>query len=101
MEESKGRYLFDLTIGKNETAAHIDGNEVFRLTFNPQNFTEKLYKSVPIPKPQEGVKKRLRSILKQHNIKRSEEEIDTLIEQEFDADTITWLKSRPVLKDVP
>jgi len=81
MDESNSRYFFDLTLNENEAIAHIDGNEVFRLTFNPQNFTENFYKSVPIPKPPEGVKKSVRSILEQHNIERSEEEVEAAVRE--------------------
>ncbi len=82
-EQSKrqGGYLFDITIGENETIAHIDGNEIFRLTFNPQNFTENFYKSVPIPQPGEAIKESVRSMLDQQNIKRSEEEIEAAIQE--------------------
>lgn len=81
MDENNRRPFFDLTIGENLTIAHIDGIDIFRLTFNPQNFTENFYKSVPIPKPPEGAKKSVRSILEQHNIERSEEEIEAAVQE--------------------
>lgn len=79
--ENQPRHLFDLTLGENVAIAHIDDNEVFRLTFNPQIFTENFYKSVPIPEPPAGVGERIRSIIEQQNIERSDEEIAAAIQE--------------------
>jgi hypothetical protein len=81
VDESDGRYLFDLILGENVAIAHIDNNEVFRLTFNPQNFIDNFHKSVPIPEPPDGVRENVRSILERTNIKRSEEEIEEAVEK--------------------
>lgn len=79
MSESNSRYFFDLILNENEAIAHIDGTEIFRLTFQPENFAENFYKSVPVPELPEGTKKSVRSILEQHNIERSEEEIEAAV----------------------
>lgn len=81
MDEGKGRYFFDLILNENEAIAHIDKNEIFRLTFNPQNFTENFCKSVPLPEPSEGLKKSVYSLLKQQNIKHGEEEIEAAVQE--------------------
>lgn len=41
------------------------------------------------------------SLPKRENVSYWKYALDQLIEQEFDAETIAWLKSRPVLKDFP
>jgi hypothetical protein len=80
VEDNNSRYFFDLILNENEAIAHIDGNEIFRLAFNPQNFTDNFYKYSPIPKPPEGTKIRVRSILEQQNAGRSDEEMEAAVE---------------------
>src|ERR1051325_5427742 len=74
MNEDGGKPFFDVTTSDNTVIGHINGAEIFRLTFNPQNFIENFYKSVLI-NPPDDLKAWVRSIIEQRNIKRNEEEI--------------------------
>lgn len=75
MNGDEGKSFFDVTIGDGWVTGHIDGTEICRLTFNSQNFSDNLHKSLSIPR--ERLEEELQSILKelrQDNIERSEEE---------------------------
>jgi hypothetical protein len=74
MNEDGSKPFFDVTTSENMVIGHIDGAEIFRLTFNPQNFIENFFKSM-LSSPPDDLKAWVRSILEQRNIKRSEEEI--------------------------
>lgn len=73
MSENADRYFFDVTISEDMVIGHIDGAEICRLTFNPQNFVENFYKSLPFPSP-ETLMAEIQSIKEQGGIEPIGEE---------------------------
>jgi len=76
LTEEHIKYFFDVTSDENTVIGHIEGIEIFRLTFNHDNFAENLSKTWPSPKPSESAIANVRSMLKEHDPERSDEEIN-------------------------
>jgi hypothetical protein len=68
--------FFDVTTNDNTVIGHISGTEFVRLTFYPSNFAENLPKTWPSPKSSESARANVRSMLKEHDPERSDEEIN-------------------------
>jgi len=73
--------FFDVTTSENLVIGHIDGAEIFRLTFNPQNFVDNFQKSLPLPEAPKDMKAWVRSVIEQGNTERSQEEINAAVEK--------------------
>src|SRR5258708_37221813 len=76
MSDDGNKPFFDVTASENMVVGHIDGVEIFRLTFNPTHFAENLHRTVPPPAPAESAKEKFRSALKEINPGCSDEEIE-------------------------
>ena len=76
LTEDQIKYLFDVKTSENMVIGHISGNEIFRLTFNPQNFAECSPKTWLVPKSSESARANVRAMLKEHDPERSDEEIN-------------------------
>lgn len=74
--EDNIKHLFEVTTSENMVIGHLNGNEIFRLTFNPENFAENAPKHWPIPTSSESARANLRLVLKEHNPELSDEEIN-------------------------
>jgi hypothetical protein len=72
--------LFDVKISENLVIGHIDDNEIFRLTFNPQTFFENFHKSVAVRGNDEESKSRMRHLLGQLNPEKAKTVTKTEIE---------------------
>jgi hypothetical protein len=76
MSEVDAKPFFDVKTGENMASGHIDGVEVFRLSFSPESFVENFHKYTPLPQPPESIKAIVRSHLEGNSVQASEEEIN-------------------------